>query len=62
MLDTIKVNNKTIPWLVVERGFKIPSQTVDKVLRTCRHFLFFNILNNNLFPHFLYNDSNKIMR
>lgn len=25
MLDTIKVNNKTIPWLVVERGFKIPS-------------------------------------
>lgn len=25
MIDTIKVNNKTLPWLVVERGFKIPS-------------------------------------
>ncbi|MEB7433349.1 phage distal tail protein [Staphylococcus pasteuri] len=25
MVDTIKVNNKTLPWLVVERGFKIPS-------------------------------------
>ncbi|MCE3021006.1 phage tail domain-containing protein [Staphylococcus pasteuri] len=25
MLDTIKVNNKTLLWLVVERGFKIPS-------------------------------------
>lgn len=25
MIDTIKVNNKTLPWLVIERGFKIPS-------------------------------------
>lgn len=25
MIDTIKVNDKTLPWLVVERGFKIPS-------------------------------------
>ncbi len=25
MDDTIKVNDKTIPWLIVERGFKIPS-------------------------------------
>ncbi|MEX3441108.1 phage distal tail protein [Staphylococcus hominis] len=25
MIDTIKVNNKTLPWLVVKRGFKIPS-------------------------------------
>jgi len=25
LIDTIKVNNKTLPWLVVERGFKIPS-------------------------------------
>lgn len=25
MQDSIKVNNKTLPWLVVERGFKIPS-------------------------------------
>lgn len=25
MIDTIKVNNKTLPWLIVERGFKIPS-------------------------------------
>ncbi|MBM6506702.1 MULTISPECIES: phage distal tail protein [Staphylococcus] len=25
MLDTIKVNNKKLPWLIVERGFKIPS-------------------------------------
>lgn len=25
MIDTIKVNNKALPWLVVERGFKIPS-------------------------------------
>lgn len=25
MIDTIKVNNKTLPWLVVERGFKILS-------------------------------------
>ncbi|UXR36948.1 phage tail family protein [Staphylococcus simulans] len=25
MNDTIKVNDKTIPWLIVERGFKIPS-------------------------------------
>ncbi|MDA2851722.1 hypothetical protein PED45_13885, partial [Staphylococcus aureus] len=25
MIDTIKVNNKTIPWLYVERGFEIPS-------------------------------------
>lgn len=25
MIDTIKINNKTLPWLVVERGFKIPS-------------------------------------
>lgn len=25
MIDTIKVNKKTLPWLVVERGFKIPS-------------------------------------
>lgn len=25
MLSTIKVNNKTLPWLVLERGFKIPS-------------------------------------
>ncbi|MDU0441527.1 phage distal tail protein [Staphylococcus haemolyticus] len=25
MLDTIKVNNKTLPWLIVERGFEIPS-------------------------------------
>lgn len=25
MIDTIKVNNMTLPWLVVERGFKIPS-------------------------------------
>lgn len=24
MIDTIKVNNKTIPWLYVERGFEIP--------------------------------------
>lgn len=29
MLDTIKVNNKTIPWLVVQRGFKIPSFNFD---------------------------------
>ena len=25
MLDTIKVNDKTLPWLIVERGFEIPS-------------------------------------
>ncbi|GAB5873075.1 hypothetical protein JMUB7536_27500 [Staphylococcus aureus] len=25
MIDTIKVNNKTIEWLVVQRGFEIPS-------------------------------------
>lgn len=25
MLDTIKVNDKTLPWLIVERGFSIPS-------------------------------------
>lgn len=25
MIDTIKINNKTLPWLIVERGFKIPS-------------------------------------
>lgn len=25
MLDTIKINDKTLPWLIVERGFEIPS-------------------------------------
>ncbi len=25
MLETIKINDKTLPWLFVERGFKIPS-------------------------------------
>ncbi len=36
MIDTIKVNNKTIPWLYVERGFEIPS--FNYVLKTekCR--------------------------
>lgn len=32
MIDTIKVNNKTIPWLYVERGFEIPS--FNYVLKT----------------------------
>ena len=30
MIDTIKVNNKTIPWLYVERGFEIPSLIMFK--------------------------------
>ncbi|WP_250322168.1 hypothetical protein, partial [Staphylococcus aureus] len=25
MIDTIKVNNKTLPWLYIKRGFEIPS-------------------------------------
>lgn len=38
MIDTIKVNNKTIPWLYVERGFEIPSfnyvwQCVNRKMR-----------------------------